>query len=203
MGVVNHGHRYPDGEVGEHMHVHVYHESVGRKGSNDISSLVMKTLRFMNMLRRNDPGGKLVLFFDNCSGQNKNNTVLKLGAMLAELGYFKEVEMLFLIAGHTKNACDHLFNALKSKYRSTNTFTMYDLLQKLNISNSVTVHPSTQDDFFDYTAFLGRWYKHLVGKIKTNHIFKFSGIDSQVGDKFAAHIRQSDLVEHAQLFNET
>ena len=80
----------------------------------------MKTLRIMNVLRRSDPGGKLVLFFNNCSDQNKNNTVLNLGAMLAELGYFKEVEMLFLIVGHTKNACNHLFNALK-KTRSTST----------------------------------------------------------------------------------
>ena len=76
------------------------------------------------------------------------------------------------------------------------TFIMCDLLQKLNISNSVTVHPSTCDDFFDYTTFLGRWYKHLAGKIKTNHIFKFSGTDAQVGDKFEAHIRQSDLSEY-------
>ena len=46
------------------MHVHVYHEAIGRKGSNDVASLIMKTLRIMNVLRRNDPGGKLVLFFE-------------------------------------------------------------------------------------------------------------------------------------------
>ena len=40
LGVVKHGHRYPDGKVGEHMHMHVYHEDVGRKGSNDVSSLI-------------------------------------------------------------------------------------------------------------------------------------------------------------------
>ena len=138
MGVVNHGHRYPDGKLGEHMHVHVHHEGVSRKGSNDVSSL----------------------------------------------------------KGHTKNACDHLFNALKKTYRSTNTSTMCDLLQKLNMLNSVTVHPSARDDFFNCTALLGRWYNHLAGQIKTNHIFRFSRTNAQVGDRSEAHICQSDLSEH-------
>ena len=107
----------------------------------------MKTLRIMNALRANHPGGKLVLFFDNCTGQNKNNTILKLGAMLAELGYFKEVAMLFLIVGHTKNACDHLFNSLKKLYRKTNSFTMTELLPKLDASETITVHEAAHEDF--------------------------------------------------------
>ena len=114
------------------MHVHVYNEGVGRKDSIDVASLIMKILHIINVLRRNDPGGKLIFFFDSCSVQNKNNTVLKLGTMLEELGYFKEVEVNFLIVGHTKNACNHIFNAMKKTYRCTNTFTMGNLLQKLN-----------------------------------------------------------------------
>ena len=104
--------------------------------------------------------------------------------------------MLFLTVGHTKNARDHLFNTLKKTYMSLNTFTMCNLLQKLNILNSVTVHPSSCGDFFDYTVFLGRWYKHLAGEIKTNHIFKYSRIDAQVVDRFEARIHQSDLNQH-------
>ena len=49
LGAVNHGHRYPDGKVGKHMHMHVYHEGVGRKGSNDVSNLIMKALCIMNV----------------------------------------------------------------------------------------------------------------------------------------------------------
>jgi len=32
----------------------------------------------MNILREGNPGGELNIIFDNCTGQNKNNTVLKL-----------------------------------------------------------------------------------------------------------------------------
>jgi hypothetical protein len=62
------------------------------------------------------------IFFDNCSGQNKNNTVLKLMIWLCEMGYFKCVNFNFLIVGHTKNAADHLFNALQFQYRKENIF---------------------------------------------------------------------------------
>ena len=58
------------------------------------------------------------------SGQNKNNTVLKLVMWLKEMRYFKRVSFVFLIVGHTKNACDCLFKSLKHEYRKKNIFTM-------------------------------------------------------------------------------
>jgi len=115
-GVVNHGHLNNDGTVREHMHAHVYHEGTGKKGSNNVASHIMKTLRFMDIIRDNEAGGELNIFFDNCSGQNKNNTALKLLVWLCEMGYFKRVNFNFLIVGHTKNAADHLFNVLKLQY---------------------------------------------------------------------------------------
>ena len=78
----------------------------------------------MNVLRENDPAAELNIFMDNCSGQNKNNTVLKLAMWLKQMGYFKRVRVIFLIVGHTKNACDRLFNSLKKKYWLMNIFTV-------------------------------------------------------------------------------
>ncbi len=65
---------------------------------------------------KNDPAAELNIIMDYCSGQNKNNTVLKLAMWLKQMGYFKQVRIVFLIVGHTKNACDCLFNSLKKKY---------------------------------------------------------------------------------------
>ena len=42
-GVVDHAHTYPDGKVSEHMHAHVYTEDIGKKGSNNVVSLMDKT----------------------------------------------------------------------------------------------------------------------------------------------------------------
>ncbi len=78
--------------------------------------LIVKTLQDMNILREDNPGRELNIIFDNCSGQNKNNTVLKLALWLKEMGYFKQVNFIFLIVGHRRNACNHLFNLLKHEY---------------------------------------------------------------------------------------
>jgi hypothetical protein len=49
----------------------------------------MKMLQKLNLLCKDSVGGELNIIFDNCSGQNKNNTVLKLPAWLMAMGYFK------------------------------------------------------------------------------------------------------------------
>ena len=57
-----------------------------------------------------------MIVHDNCSSQNKNNTVL----------------------------------ALKSVYRKDNIYTVEALFKKLNVSDHDTVHPTTEQDFFDW-----------------------------------------------------
>jgi hypothetical protein len=71
LGVVKHAHVYDDGRVSEHLHCHIYTKGVGKKGANNVSSLIMKTLRKQNLLRKDSVGGELIIIFDNCSGQNK------------------------------------------------------------------------------------------------------------------------------------
>ena len=97
FGVVDQAYVDFDGEICDHMHAHVYHEGVGKKGTNNVCFLIVKTLRLMGLLRDNEMGGELNLVFDNCSGQNKNNTVLKLLVWLTEMHYFKKANFVFLI----------------------------------------------------------------------------------------------------------
>jgi hypothetical protein len=123
LGMVDHAHKYPDGRVGEHMHIHVYTDAVGKKGANNVASLIMKTLSSLNLLKEHMIGRELNIIFDHCCGQNKNNTVLRLVAWLAQLGHFHEVNFIFLVVGHTKNAADCLFNSLKVRYRKKNLCT--------------------------------------------------------------------------------
>ena len=58
LGVVEHAHKYNNGTVTEHMHCHVYNEGVGKKGANNVSSLIIKTLRQLNLLRDDSAGGE-------------------------------------------------------------------------------------------------------------------------------------------------
>ncbi len=66
------------------------------------------------MKKANNIGGELSIVFDNCSGQNKIKTVLKLVVWLQEAANFAWVNFIFLIVRHTKNSAeDCLFNSLK------------------------------------------------------------------------------------------
>ena len=67
------------------MFVHVYHEGIAKKGMYNVCSLIMKTLSDLNLLRGDEAGKELHIIFDNCTGQNKNNTVLRLVPFLVEM----------------------------------------------------------------------------------------------------------------------
>ena len=194
LGIVDHAHVNEDGSVVMHMHAHVYHEGVGKKGANNVASLLTKTLKDNNIIRENESGFKLTVVFDNCTGQNKNNTVLKLVPYYVEMGYFQEVEFLFLIVGHTKNACDRYFNQLKRLSRRENTYTMEEMYERLADCEDVTIYRTQASDFKDMSAFLNQFYNDYSGMIKQHHIFRCTihDIDSEEG-KVYVQFRQSLL----------
>jgi hypothetical protein len=103
LGIVGHAHKYPDGTVGEQMHCHMDTNAIGKKGANNVAFLIMKTLRHLNFFWKDSIGSELNIVFDNCYRQNKNNTVLRLAAWLAQLGHFLKVNFIFLVDGHTKD----------------------------------------------------------------------------------------------------
>jgi hypothetical protein len=190
LGVVNHAHAYNDGRVLELTHAHLYHEGVGKKGANNVASLIVKTLRQLNILHEDSVGGELNIIFDNCMGQNKNNTVLKLATWMMAMNYFKEVNIIFLIVGHTKNDADRLFNSLKTKYRLQNLFMIQDLLEALNRSPMDTAHPASPEDFLDNNKLINYLYRPLAGIVKKNHIF------SCMDGRLQMWLRQSNQEEH-------
>ncbi len=98
----------------DHMHCHVCYEGVASKRANNVVSLILKTSTDANIICENVKGGELNILFDNCSGQNKNNTFLRLAPYMVELGCFKSINFVFLVVGHTKNSADMLLNNLKN-----------------------------------------------------------------------------------------
>ncbi len=103
LGVVIHPNVYNRGRVSEHLHYHVCQKGVGKKGANNVtSSLIVKMLQQLNILCNDSVGGELNVIFDNCLGQNKTNTVLRLATWMMAMNYFKEVNFISLIVGHTK-----------------------------------------------------------------------------------------------------
>ena len=62
LGMVDQEYVAKDGEICDHMHGHVNHEGVRRKGANYVCSLIICTLFKMRILQENDIGGKLNLY---------------------------------------------------------------------------------------------------------------------------------------------
>ena len=141
-------------------------------------------------------GGELNIVFDNCSGQNKNNTVLKYLLYLTELGYFKKVNFIFLIVGHTKNAADRLFNLLKKLYRLKNIYTMKELFEQLAACDFVSIDPTKVEDFHDWDTYLDLFYSDFRSKVKQNHIFSCSYESNRVANQLQVDLRESGLDEH-------
>jgi hypothetical protein len=168
------------------LYAYAYEEETGRKGGNNVASLIMLHLRERGMLHESAtgeplPGKLLTIAADNCSGQNKNNHVLRLANYLVEKGYFLKVEVLFYVRGHTKNACDRHFNLLKLHFHKNNIYTFNSDLEPGNLVNMLrrqkdtTVIPVTVAMFHDWHRHLNRLYKLLEsGTILINHVFEVS-----------------------------
>ncbi len=96
------------------------------------------------------------------------------------MAYFKEVNIIFLVAGRTKNDADRLFNSLKNEYRKQNIFTFEDLLETLKKSLMVTIHPAKPEYYLDYNKLMSSLFWMLLGNIKKNHIFSCNNVGSQM-----------------------
>ena len=127
--------------------------------ADNVASLIIKTLHTANIIHEDERGKKLTIVIDDCTGQNKNNPVLKLVPFLVERGYFEEVVFHFLIVGHTKNACNRYSNQLKCIQRRTNSYTMNELCKNLGDCDDIIIYETEQLDFLYWGKYLGTFYK--------------------------------------------
>jgi hypothetical protein len=103
------------------------------------------------------------------------------------------VNFIFLVMGHTKNAADRLFNALKEVYQRDNIRTMEKLYKKLNTSSKVTVYKTDESQFVGWGAFLDLFYRELTGLVKQNHIFSMDAQTCRQENKLLMDIRNSAI----------
>ena len=66
---------------------------------------------------------------DNCTRKNKNIYMFALCATLVGLGFFQEVELSFLIVGHTHEDIDAYFSHLSKELKKSSTYVMADLIK--------------------------------------------------------------------------
>jgi hypothetical protein len=151
----------PSEEGGDCLYAHLYyHEGQGKKGGNNVALLIVYQLKHLGLIDRSKgTREELTIVFDNCPGQNKNNFVFWLVPYLVEMRYFEEVTFIFLVASHTNNCCDQMFNLLKIQYRKSNIYGTEDLIKVLGINKKVTILEVGDEDFKNFNKYLSDFYK--------------------------------------------
>ena len=94
----------------------------GSKGGNNVASLILDYVQ-TNLVKVGQPPMKeLNIIIINCVRQNKNCMVIHTAPYMIESGLFENVNLIFLIKGHTKNMCNGMFNIMKQNYSKRNIY---------------------------------------------------------------------------------
>lgn len=158
---------------GEQVNYVIDESELLNKGINGTLGLVFNGIKKLNKGERH-----LKLTCDNAVGQNKNNTTLWLCLYLIICGYYENIELSTMIAGHTKFKVDGNFGMIKRRYRKSTIYSKEDFVKVVEKSspqnlNKVQCYESGQG--FQYLDFkvLEKYFEKLF-KIAKYHHFLFS-----------------------------
>lgn len=153
-------------------------------------------------------GEKVVyLTADNCVGQNKNNALIQYLLYRVLAGLHTEIELSFLVVGHTKFSPDGYFGLIKRHYRRSQIYTYEQLSNTIEMSsknghNVCQCYRNALKDepeiiYRDWVSWLAQYFRSIP-KITSYHHFK---IDAS-GKLFLRKTVDSEETNIALLKNE-
>ena len=148
---------------------YVYREDQGKKASNNVATLLLDYIYCLPKEQRIN----LILHADNCVGQNKNNTIIKLLSWMCLLGKCNIIEFKFMMKGHTKFSPDSGFKHIKKKFARENVFDLNQVksvIETSSITNECKVFLSHR--FKDFRTKLDLVFNDISG-IAKYHVFVF------------------------------
>ena len=97
-------------------HMFVWDETVAKRGPNEISSCILRWLKYVQE-EEQEAITTLRVFADNCAGQNKNVFNMLMFLQQVQKRTVCRVEVIFLVSGHSFMACDRSFGVLEKVYK--------------------------------------------------------------------------------------
>ena len=132
--------------------MHVWDENVAGRGGDEIGSCILKYLKTKGICAK-----KLVIFSDNCGGQNKNWNIMAIWSYLIHTKQFEEIEHYFLITGHTYLSSDRYFAKIEKYQRGQpNVYSpshWRDIIQSCGRKHKFDVIEMECRDFFWHNSF--------------------------------------------------
>lgn len=142
------------------MTVFIYHEGEGGKGANDVCTM----LNWYIENKVDKDVKNLHLFADNCAGQNKNNTLVRMMMGLCETKRFNDIKVTFPVRGHSFMPNDRDFGIIRRKLRKEERYyTVNEVVELIKHSsknpNKFSIVEMKADDFIDYSSWWPKFYK--------------------------------------------
>ena len=137
-----------------------------------------------DVIKRLNKGEKhLKITCDNAGGQNKNNVTIWFYLYLVICGYYKSIELNFMIPGHTKFKCDGSFGLIKKLYGKTRVDCLGHVVEVIKKSSPAGLN-KTQCygggkgfQYLDIKSILGIYFKKLNGLQRYQHfLFEASNL---------------------------
>lgn len=148
---------------------YIYHEGVASKGPNDVCSFLWDYIQ--REISENIQ--ELRLFSDNCPGQNKNHTMVRMCAALVESNRFKKVEQFFPIRGHSFLPNDRDFGVIKRRLkRFDRVFSVHEYTEIIIASSAqknFTVMEVSGEEIIDFKQWWPKLYKKNVMSLETSN----------------------------------
>eukprot|EP00171_Calliarthron_tuberculosum_P023069 IDg23069t1 len=170
------------------------------KTANEVLSMVLHVLNLHKIHATTKDACNLQLHADNCSGQNKNRYVLWFLSWLSSSGFYNEINLQFLVAGHTKNICDGAFGHIKRRFMRSNVMNPKQMMQIVEESavNSTCI-PAYTVEWYDWKRILGPHFTIPKNfKLSTFHVFQF--ISSKPGYVLVKDLSTTVAFEPFKLF---
>lgn len=139
--------------------MYLYHEGEAKKTANEICSFLLDYLKEFS----NKGMTELHLFSDNCWGQNKNHTLVRMLLALTDIAQFSKIIHYFPVRGHSFLPCDRDFAIIKRKLRKTDRIFTVHQLTELIVASSTTkkfsVREVTTSDVVNFKDWWPKFYK--------------------------------------------
>lgn len=168
----------------------VWGEETGKRGSDEMCSALVKFLSLKPDIEN------LIVFTDNCPGQNKNWAMMALWLQLIKEKRLKEVTHYFLISGHTHLPSDRDFALIEKRQKKVQQIydpgMWLDIIQKANKKNPFQVTLMTQNDILNISSLLQN-----VTKAKKSTSGAPVDFASAIAFKFNSENSSSFFIKHA------
>lgn len=139
----------------------------------------------------------LILSFDNCA-VNKNKYVIAFCYELVNSGVFAEVQIHFMVAGHTKFAPDRMFAYNTNMIKDKPMYEVIDLVKAVNSGRSKSYRAEEiqvgDGRLLDYKGAYEYMFPALTG-IQKYHCFRFTKATATLARLEVKEWTESDWVE--------